>query len=899
MPIDLNQMVATASAPKKLTPKFFSTSLTGNGQTQRGWLSSLADPEHIHLKSPCREEPDMQRRTIRQTQGGDSTTVRKLPLYMVPAHATQLYRRTMKWAAPDFTRCRRIGTFQNTGIYIDAHAHSIHMEEIENTTSGVHEKRLLVFYRLGVWICDDAKIKPDDPVTIVHPTDGPKLATVRFLYSVDVTEDLNTLLKRFEKHNAVIDWDDVYDFISNMSAYELIVEQAELWHSDKAAKELEHYVDAIVDDKGNLATGSETAFMLQLRALEAYAMPLHVYTAIYQMLANKFNGAEMRRICKVNLNLLLANTMADLDTMKPNLKQFIVPNPAPVVDPKFTREQVAAITSNDPLILTQAAAGSGKSTVVLERLRFMNNCGVSPEDTTVLSFTNAAADHITELNPDVNSMTIAKMVHMIYSENYEHRLSTLETVRNALSIYFPNDPVAHVLRQRLFSVAKNDTGAFTELNLFVEDHFDRVIELLNGIGQTTLELEIIVTYQNIDNMVEPNDVTCEHLLIDEVQDCSIFEFIFALDYTKKHKNSMFLVGDASQTLYEFRAANPRALNVMEASQVFTTFPLQVNFRSNQEILDTANTLLSEIDANSYAKLRLQANSLAKPTPQSLADKVHISYIRVSKQSEARTDLEMWLEAEAKTWVEAKLKAGEQVCFLAYQNAMVKQAMNWMEKTFPTTPVMTLVSEKTYPSTVLSNLISRYQDELTMLPIDDKISVAISNFAMSNLENILGRRANIEAATPGIATMLADWRDRIRPLATAWAAQYKGGIITAEVFFGNVFGHMLDFEIERNDRKQVLMSARNAERKRNHDIQSTPLLVSTIHSAKGLEFDNTIILFQDNKLDNEETKRLQYVALTRAKKAELVIAYDKLKSSALKDAYKTVYVSYGGDPDDLD
>lgn len=553
MPVDLTQIANptadTASAGPKLTPKFFSSSLTGNGQNARGWLSNMADPEHVHPKHPSREDCDMVRRTVRQTQGGDSTCVRRLPLYFVPAARLNGHANNMEWMVPAADKLSNVGCTSSQSIqyYLDFNAHSIIMEETENKAQGVHEKRLTIFYRIGLWALDGRKTpKEGDLIPVLgRLTHQPNEVTFKF--AEDVTKAVESMLSVVEKHGAHIDWDAAYDAIANVSAYETITDAAVLWNSDEAAKHVERMVDALTFTSGRLTNTDAKDLMLMLCAMEAYNMPLHVYMTIYDMLNSKIHADDMLTVCKVNLNLLLANTMTELEKMKPNLNQFSIPDPAPMIDPKYTREQTQAITSNEPLILTQAAAGTGKSSVVLERLQFMSACGVTPEDVTVLSFTNAAADHITELNPNVNSMTIAKMVHLIYSENYNHRLSTLETVRNALSIYLPKDPIAYVLRQRMFSVIKNDTGAFTELNLFVEQNFDKVIEMLDRIGQTTLELEIIVTYQNLDKMTEPDAVSCKHLIIDEVQDCSIFEFIFALDYIRKHKNSMFIVGGSSLT----------------------------------------------------------------------------------------------------------------------------------------------------------------------------------------------------------------------------------------------------------------------------------------------------------------------------------------------------------------
>jgi superfamily I DNA/RNA helicase len=69
----------------------------------------------------------------------------------------------------------------------------------------------------------------------------------------------------------------------------------------------------------------------------------------------------------------------------------------------------------------------------------------------------------------------------------------------------------------------------------------------------------------------------------------------------------------------------------------------------------------------------------------------------------------------------------------------------------------------------------------------------------------------------------------------------------------------------------------------------------MHSAKGLEFDNLIILLNESKLCEEDMKRMYYVALTRAKSSELVLAYSRNISSPMEDAYDVVCRANGCTP----
>lgn len=129
---------------------------------------------------------------------------------------------------------------------------------------------------------------------------------------------------------------------------------------------------------------------------------------------------------------------------------------------------MAAVKSTEPLILVQAGAGTGKSTLILGRIDYLIACGIKAEDITVLSFTNAAADNITAKNPNVHSMTIARMIHEIYTTNFaNHELSQLNTLLNSLEIYYPNQfntagTTVAMFYKRIKDMISNTVNNFTD-----------------------------------------------------------------------------------------------------------------------------------------------------------------------------------------------------------------------------------------------------------------------------------------------------------------------------------------------------------------------------------------------------------------------------------------------------
>lgn len=224
-----------------------------------------------------------------------------------------------------------------------------------------------------------------------------------------------------------------------------------------------------------------------------------------------------------------------------------------------------AIDSDDHLFVTKDYALTHNSSTLKGRIQYMVDSGIDPHDITVLSFTNAAADHIRDICPDINSMTISSMVHTIYQENFSHELSSIPTLLNSLDIWFPRGSLASDLKHYLRAVDAHKPDAFTRLNSFVKTNYDGVIGLLDGCGQTTLELEIVIAYQKIGTFIEPPEVSSRHLLVDEVQDNSIFDFVYILEYVLTHKESLFIVGRRIADVKPYELRETRAYDMRAAA----------------------------------------------------------------------------------------------------------------------------------------------------------------------------------------------------------------------------------------------------------------------------------------------------------------------------------------------
>lgn len=901
MPIILDDMTNVNVQRKAYTPKFFSDLFTGSGK-KVGLFSEHVNPSRLPDSLQATDDA-LNGRKKRITNGDTVTNI--IPVNTLPMSEWKYMKNR---DLPPLPSIGYLAQFTQKGdpvdMYVDIELHSVVQTETKVTKySGAvsTSKENEIVYQVTYYYVTD----PTNPK--VNRCDTGYGVDYRQTYQTEFTRTPAQLIRQhidnLEKYiilqqNSTFTKDDaaINRLLDNWSAYDIACNRARQWQED-IHEVVGQYVKFVYDYVAtNHATHYDTRMFVELaapviRRLENYRVPLDVYRSLYEIIRRELPVDEATALCKQNLNLLLSDTLHNLNTNRASLQRLTVPNPPTNVAMSLRRyspEQINAITTDESLTLVQAGAGTGKSTVILGRIDYLCEVGVDPKDITVLSFTNAAADNITAKNPHVNSMTIARMIHTIYETNFpNHVLSSPDTIHNSLDIYYPpsvhRSNVVTEFQHALRGIIKNDNNAFTLMNNLVEDHYDEIIEILDTLKQTSLELEIIICYQQIDNFQEPPEVQSRYLIIDEVQDNSIFEFVYTLKYVDKNKQSLFIVGDSSQTLYEFRASNPRALNIMEGSGIFATFQLQTNYRSNQEILDFANIALENIEANQYAGIQLQANSLAKVTPKTFQEKVQVQYTPLPKLTDLNDTLPLML-LDAKHFIDEKIQNSEQVAFLAFTRHNIWMMQQWLEKHYPGKVCVSLVPERMHNSTVFSDFIRRYWDDLKFSPAAN-ILTTIGSELMQKLQYFL--RGNVAKQEEAIRKMRIEWHNQMKPTVDNWFAQYTNGVLSKDDFLLLVRDSMLEFEISYNSIRQSLMSSRNEKAKRQQAANGADFILSTIHSAKGLEFENTVVLYKDESGMDEEKKRMYYVAFTRAMKSEMILAYGTVKSPQIEGNYETV------------
>lgn len=676
--------------------------------------------------------------------------------------------------------------------------------------------------------------------------------------------------------------------LDHYSVYDRLCSASELFQTELVVEPILTYIQRLYAAEHWAATargcpvevtnmdpaGRELAF------LDNFATPLEAYTAIYDgLLALDNSGPISSALISRNMQLKQNAELQRLNAVK-----HLLPVPGPVDPARYiipdyaSIQQRAAVETTDPLVMVVAGAGAGKTWTITERIKMLTlGCSIPPSSILTLSFTNAAADEIRDRNPGIESKTIARMIHEIYTHNFvDQELSTMETIQNSLGIYFgakvhTDEVLSEFHRLVGNSIVKETNADIIAMSAFIERYTSEVVTILNTIGQTTLELEIILSYLLIDKLVEPYPSPA-YLIIDEVQDNSAFQFVYAMRYAAKHQCSLYMVGDASQTLYEFRAANPKALSALEASGVFTVCKLSTNYRSAQEILDFANIHLSDIEANRFTNIQLQANSVDTSTVDSFTKSVRLMSKSCGTQKAFDQNLKQYLQGDKlKAYFTDNLAARETTVVLCQTRRHAKMAQEALVEMFPNDPVHNLVSDRAYSMKTFSTFIARYWDQVTCVAPD--AAPFTFHQQIRTQINLLEPR-NTEVAEKILLDALVDWWKQTSSPCQSWLHMVASGMMTDADFFLHLRQSILDYEIRNNAIRNSLTGQKNAARKEEMAARDPKLMVSTVHGVKGMEFDHVVVVLSpetSNTRKDESYKRLLYVALTRAKMDEVILA----------------------------
>lgn len=638
----------------------------------------------------------------------------------------------------------------------------------------------------------------------------------------------------------------------------------------------------------------------------------------------KWRKSDYYNLINQHLQLMLTDELGRVSQAK-DQKQLVdfkpISNQLPI-DPAYSPEQQEIIKTTEPLTVVAAGAGTGKSTTITGRLQYLKDNKIDMNKVLVLSFTRVAAMNMTEKFPEVQSLTLAKMFDTIYSLNFPNQsLTEPMTLRNAVMLLNPKSQIFNNfsnVEDNLSQLAKilNDiepqgfkkvdmnktTGEMTN---FVANHLDFIIKVLDVLKQSTLALQPIILQNLISYHAKalkmPNEFQdLKFIMTDESQDISTFEYIILLSLINFYHAQLMMVGDGSQTLYEFRNSNPRFLEMIEGSPAFKNYSLTINYRSKASILQYANQLLKVIDANELSKIQLHPNNFSPLDLNNFNKAVQIQEIALggtiqktssgSKRLKKETVRDNAIEEGICTpkvleWIKDKFDQNQQIAVLSYRNSDANKALEVVKDKFglDENEVIRLNKSRQRASTLISTALQRI-DKNDFLTLPQTTTAQYSQALLNLIENFYTNRPHPINLPPFVYQAINGLKRNTQIIAAIRMH------VPAKTY-GIMTGIMLTNETRYNDVRRLL----DDQSKQDVDFSTAKLIGATQHGSKGLEFDNTLIIFDETNRSHgdQASLRLFYVASTRAKYNEMFVnltnnpTYRKVGSQLTDIAQTTV------------
>lgn len=595
----------------------------------------------------------------------------------------------------------------------------------------------------------------------------------------------------------------------------------------------------------------------------------------------------------------------------------------------LSQQQQQAVRHVDGPCLLLAVPGGGKTTTLLSRTAYLiKEHGMKPERLLSITFSRASANDMKSrfkylfkgtIGESVTFSTIHSFAYgvvMSYMRSQNHQVTLIEgNIEAGVSKGQILRSIYHKINHDYIS--EGDFELLTGDLSYVKNVMMKDVDLQRFHSDIRNFVEIHQTYEAYkkqkgyidfdDMLVVCHEVLAsdeqvrafyqnryEHIQIDEAQDTSRLQHAIIAILADKHQN-IFYVADDDQSIYGFRGATPSyLLNLKAVYPKAKVIRMEHNYRSTKAIVDTSCRFIRK-NRQRYDK------NIHTENQQGLPILIHDVAVRQEQYGEVMNQLEGFydygeaavlyrnnhsavsmIHALSKTAIPFRLKGLKRRFFdhwvvtdiltmLHFAYAVddlhafksfyyklrgyyiSKQMIQQVEGRFKDMPV--------FGQLIRSNNLAPYQKDnirelrddfgkVASLPVHEAIEYLLTQ--MGYLEFLMDRTGGPTATFESYNMMLEVLKDLARNADT-----------------------LLDLKVAVDDMEQLIKKA-------SANCDPNALTLSTIHSAKGLEwtkvfmidlingiFPNKDVMDANDLSAMEEERRLFYVGMTRAK-SDLVL-----------------------------
>ena len=594
---------------------------------------------------------------------------------------------------------------------------------------------------------------------------------------------------------------------------------------------------------------------------------------------------------------------------------------------KLNKFQYEAVMHDKGPALLLAGAGTGKTRTLIYRVAHLIESGVSPESILLLTFTNKAANEMKEraekmlkekcgitactyhsfcvkmlrfygkmagISPDFtiisgpdeadiidivkSELNFQKLKNMPSASVFASMLSTCVNKRLTLEELLKEQKYWRFRQnERKLLLLREETKKYKEEhNLF---NYDDILLKFD---------QMLTDYSNIARRIED---TYRYIMVDEYQDTNTLQDSIIRKIRTKNTNLM-VVGDDMQSIYKFRGADVQ--NILSFPKRYTdckVIYLTENYRSSQEILNLANHVMTNATEGYQKNLRAQFSSQELPKVYSVND--------------TKTEAEFVLNR-----IKAKHAEGipyNDICVLyrnSFQSYELEVLLNKAGLDFEKYGGIRFL-DRAHIKDVLAflRIYTNPSDELAWFRILQlhigigkvyarNISRKCLEYGPEYLIDDCHKRKKYGVHIRKLYDEIQSWEGKefleiLKSSCAYYAKTLENAIRNKKVDSESDREESLQ-DLERNkeditilqemakdyDSALAFLDATTLDATKSKENEEDKLVLSTIHSIKGLEYDTVILLdcideilpsarYIGSPEDNEDV-RCMYVAVTRAK-----------------------------------
>lgn len=571
------------------------------------------------------------------------------------------------------------------------------------------------------------------------------------------------------------------------------------------------------------------------------------------------------------------------------------------------QRKAASVKKGNHLVL--APAGSGKTATLCSRVAWLAKN--SDQEILLLTFTVKAAEEMLERVK--KSVSIEALSQITSGTFHSFAYSVMKRCHKYLGYSSPLNVIdTRDQKELMSSVARQlnckvSVKSIMHANSFALNTMVSLSEALNesmkNISAANIELceQVVAEYERTKkkyNMLDFDDLLVNlhkllqipkakkkiavfgHILLDEVQDNNNLQ-IKIIESLLTPKTKLFAVGDEAQSIYQFRGANRSFILAFPEQFSASCTMLTENYRSTQQILDLANCVASAFIDGFKVKMK---SKLCGEKPRYIhfydeSEQVKLIVKEVSRLKENLGDTAVIYRASSSAdKLEAALRA-EKIPYSRrgtgslFELAVIKDLLLFLRA-----------------ATSKSDAIA-WRGILLCVPnvgpsLAGKIYAEVQEGGIKALQGFFGTKADVglrrlykylskaafyrKSARKALVQAIEYWSEYLPKRTTKSkddVAEYYSRIRDIAVKYPSVRKFLIDMALDTS---------------KDIDPDKGKLILSTIHSVKGMGFSRVYILNAvEGKLPStyflpeeddpsffeklEEERRLFYVALTRARK----------------------------------